>query len=411
MTVSDRFHPSRPAPLSVLLSLDARFRLAPEELDRLARAAGEASPAEWEEAVEETCFRWTAGLLCHHLRQAGVEPPAKLQREYRRIAMEAVLDEAELRRLGEALRGAGVGVLLIKGAALKGLVYTNPGLRPADDSDWVIRTSGDWEAACRILAGQGYASSEGGLGAAWERGRFVVELHRNVLGDERVAGRVSGGGKGGGDADEAVWARSLPAPAGGPFRMPAPEDHLLILCAHLMKHNLEPGIWFADLEGLLLAGPGLDWEAVLDRARAWGLLRPLAYALRGLGLLGEGTPGSPALALPPGVRAALTEVRPGALDRLLLSLAGQGARLRGEKEEWERPPIGNLLWLSSREGAGSKLRLLREAAFPRHEVMEQIYPGYHPALRGWFLLRRAADLLRLAARVAAQAALRRPGGR
>jgi len=99
-----------------------------------------------------------------------------------------------------------------------------------------------------------------------------------------------------------------------------------------------------------------------------------------------------------------------ALDRLLLSLAGRSTRLRGEKEEWERPPIANLLWLSSQEGLWAKLGLLREAAFPRHEVMAQIYPGYRPALRGWFLLRRAADLLRLALRLAGRLGRGRSGG-
>lgn len=389
-------------PLEVLLSLDSRFRLEAGELDLLARAAREASPEEWEEVVAETLFRWTAGLLSHHLRRAGVEPPAKLQEEYRRVALEAVLDEAELGRLGPALRAAGVEVLLIKGAVLKGLVYTNPGLRPSDDSDWVVRAPEGWEAACRVLAAQGYRPSEEGSDAAWEQGRFVVELHRNVLGDERVLARLPGGGDGAGGEgpDGAVWARSLPSPLGEPYRMPAAEDHLLILCAHLMKHNLEPGIWFADLEALLLAHPGFDWEAALARASAWGLLRPLAYALRSLGLLGGGRPGAPALPLPPPVREALAEVRPGRLDRLLLSLAGRSARLRGEKEEWERPPVANLLWLSSQRGLGAKFRLLAEAAFPRHEVIGQIYPRYRPALRGWFLLRRAADLLRLAARLA-----------
>ena len=387
-------------PREVLLALDSRFRLEPGELDLLARAAREASPAEWEGVIEETLFRWTAGVLCHHLRGAGVEPPAKLQKEYRRIALEAVQDEAELRRLGPALRAGGVAVLLIKGAALKGLVYGNPGLRPADDSDWVVRTSGEWEAARHVLADHGYRVSEGGYDATWERERFVVELHRNVIGDERVEARAQAGREGGRGEEEAVWARSRPAPQGEPFRVPAPEDHLLILCAHLMKHNLEPGIWFTDLEALLRSEAGLDWGAVLSRARARGLLRPLAYALRSLGALGGGEFGAPPLDLPPGVRGALMEVRPGALDRLLLSLAGRSTRLRGEKEEWERPPIANLLWLSSQEGLWAKLGLLREAAFPRHEVMAQIYPGYRPALRGWFLLRRAADLLRLALRLA-----------
>ena len=170
-------------PRQVLLALDSRFRLEPEEREALARAARDASPGEWEEVIEEALFRWTAGVLCHHLREAGVEPPAALQEEYNRVALEAVMAEAELRRLAPALARAGARVLLIKGAALKPLVYRNPGLRPADDSDWVVRSREDWEAAARALEALGYAGPGGEWEGFWERGEFVVEKTRRISRD------------------------------------------------------------------------------------------------------------------------------------------------------------------------------------------------------------------------------------
>ncbi len=167
---------SRPAEL--ILSLDSRFCLDESERASLARAAREASPAEWEGVVREVTIRFTGGLLCHHLRAAGIEPPLSLQKKYRKVALAQAAVETELRRIAPVLREAGVRVLLIKGAALKGLVYENPGVRPAGDADWVLRTKEDWERAARTLGPLGYEPSEGGF---WIRGPFEMAFHLSVV--------------------------------------------------------------------------------------------------------------------------------------------------------------------------------------------------------------------------------------
>ncbi|MEE9274022.1 MAG: nucleotidyltransferase family protein [bacterium] len=370
--------------------------MSAREAGRFARGASEASEAVWCEAVEEALRRGAGGLLFHHLRAAGVEPPAELRAEHRRIAISNAAWEAELRRLGGALREEGVRVLLIKGAALQESVYRDAGLRRMDDVDWVVRQEAELEAATQALEALGYERDET-YSNLWARGNLLIDLHRNVWGDERVVSRarLAGGGM-----NEGVWARSRSSFLGEPYRIPAPEDHLLILCAHLMKHNFEPGIWFADLEAILLQEERFDWKAALDRARAWGLVRPLSYAFRSMGALAAGGLGGAPPLLPEEVRGALEGVRPTRLDGFLLSLAARGRWIEGEKEEWEQPPVANLLWLSSLEGLRAKARLLWEAAFPRGEVMGEIYPSYRPSLRWWFMARRAGDLLRLGAHLA-----------
>ena len=260
----------------------------------------------------------------------------------------------------------------------------------------------DWETAKRELRTLGYKPSGHGDDSRWKRGPFIVELHHNVLGDERVAARISGLGASNAEIDGEVWARARPLVLGEPFLMPAPEDHLLIMCAHLMKHGFEPCIWFVDLEALLLETESFDWAAALDRADRWGLLRAVAFAFRNLGALGGiENLGERGDLLPPGVRAQLAEIRLTSLDSYLLTLAAKGERISGEKKEWRRVPIGNLLWLSSQPTFAGKIRLLWEASFPRGEVMEEIYPDYRPAMRWWFMARRAADLVRLGGRVLA----------
>lgn len=384
-------------PGDILLDFSSRFRLTPDETAILRKAAAQASVEEWAEVEGEAFYRRTAGLLCHHLRGAGLEPSEDLRGEYTEIARANMVFEAELRRIAPYLREAGLRILLIKGSALHHAVYRNPGIRPFEDSDWVLANENDASEAGRVLQGIGYEACGDDASPKWVRDRFAIEFHRNFLGDERVAARSSGIETGGENHDGGVWRRALASALGEPFLVPSAEDHLIILCAHLMKHNFEPGIWFTDLQALLAETPAFDWEAAILSARSWGLLRPVAFAFRNLGVLDEWS-GFP-IPIPRETRWALTSVRRTFLDKILLALAARGGRLAGEKEEWERVPVANLLWLSSLESPGEKFRLLWEAAFPRGEVMAGMYPAYCSGFRWWFMLRRTVELARLAFRL------------
>ncbi|MBT3433681.1 MAG: nucleotidyltransferase family protein [Nitrospinaceae bacterium] len=388
--------------VEVFRSLAGRYRLTEMEVESLFIAAQKMTEDEWKVVIEESIYKETAGLLCHHLREAGVEPPKILKAEYKWIALSNTMIEVELIRLAPELLEAGARVLLIKGTALHQWVYKNPGIRNFEDSDWVFPDRTTADAAARVLGSLGYKSSGNQDNLLWRNGPFKIEFHMNILGDERVAARVSGLEAKNGVIDDEVWSRCRPAILGAPYLMPAPEDHLLILCAHLMKHNLEPGIWFADIEALLTETEDFDWDVVLERAQRWRLIRPLAFAFRNLGALGvEGQIGGREGILPPQVRFKLAEVHPTRMEAYLLALAATGGRISGEKKEWTRAPLANLLWLSSQQTLREKIKLLWEAAFPRHEVMSDIYPNYRAMLRWWFMVRRAVDLGRLGARVLA----------
>lgn len=388
--------------LEVFRSLAGRYRLTKKELESLFHAAQTASEDEWKVAVEESIYRETAGLFCHHLREAGVEPPNILKAEYKWTALSNTMIEVELIRLAPELHQVGVRVLLIKGTALHQSVYKNPGVRNFEDSDWVFPDRAAADSAAHVLGSLGYESSGNQDNSVWKHGPFKMEFHMNTLGDERVAARIAGLEAKNGLIDGEVWSRSRPTVLGAPYLMPAPEDHLLILCAHLMKHNLEPGIWFADLEALLVETEDFDWDAVLERAWRWRLIRPLAFAFRNFGALEvEDRIGGRGGILPPRVQKTLMEVHPTRMDAYFLALAATGGQISGEKKEWARVPLANLLWLSSQRTLSGKIRLLWEAAFPRHEVMSEIYPDYRAGLRWWFMARRAVDLIRLGARVLA----------
>ena len=387
----------------VLLASCGRFLLNPEMRERLVRAAGEATSADWSEVVEKALHIGGGGLLHHHLTAAGVAPPSELREAYRWIATLNADWEEEHRRIGEALREVDVPVLLIKGAALQERVYQDAGLRYMEDADWVLREETGRAAAIRVLGTLGYRQADSAFPNIWEREDFLIDLHTSFLGDDRIRARTRSARESerGGEAEAGIWERARPSTVGESFFVPAPEDHMLILCNHLMKHSFEPGPWFSDLEALLAAEPGFDWGATLERARAWGVLRSLAYAFWALGALEDGAGASCAsIHLPEKIRRTLIEVRPTRLDRMLLSIAAKGERLTGEKTEWANgPPVANLLCLSSADGLRAKFGLLWEAVFPRDEVMAQIYSAYRPINRWWLMAVRTGSLLRLGTRI------------
>jgi hypothetical protein len=268
-----------------------------------------------------------------------------------------------------------------------------------DDVDWILRRGEDIALARRVLEKCGYAPGGEAFPNIWAREGFLIDLHTDILGEERRAFRM--------DAPEIfaeksrivaeIYSRAQTSLLGEPYLVPSPEDHLIILCAHMMKQNFESGIWFSDLEALLSCEPDFGWEVFLGRAEAWGLIRPVAYAFKRVGALGD----ERRVTVPPEALGRLREVRPTRLDGALLALSERGLTLAGEKDAWRHPPVANLFWLSSRRGLWAKARLLWEAAFPAGGAMAEIYPSYRPALRWWFLARRAGDLFRLGARVLA----------
>lgn len=387
------------SPSNLLVRYASQFRLNDGQKRLLLRAAFQAGEEVWASVENEVLYRRTAGLLCHHLREIGFPPSDILKEEYAKIARRNMLFEAELRRIAPLMKKEGIRVLLIKGSGLHQTVYRNPGLRPFEDSDWVLENESDIVLAGRVLKLAGYELRGDEDSPKWVRGVFSIELHRNFLGDERIIARASAvdSGEEGKCAGRRVWDRSISSPLGGPYLIPAPEDHLIILCCHLMKHNLEPGIWFVDIQALLEDSPAFDWGAFLSRALSWGLLRPVVFTFRNLGVL-DGTE-EQSLSLPVEVKRAMASVRLTFLDKFLLSLAERGARVSGEKDAWGRIPVANLLWLSSMKTFGSKARLLWEAAFPRSEVASAICPAGSSRSRWGFLVYRTWELVRLAIRV------------
>ncbi len=202
------------------------------------------------------------------------------------------------RRAIDALQAAGSEVLVLKGAALIGPVYEDPGARPMGDVDLAVPPPRIGEAV-RVLQGAGLTAIEGDperlLAARHslafrDPGGQEVDLHRGMLWQPTL--------------DEEFWRGSVEAEvAGARVRILNPADQLLHVCAHGAAWNpVHPVRWVADSFKTVEAGGWeLDWQRFAAMARRGSLAAPIAAALDVLADDLEAP-------VPEGVRAELSRV-------------------------------------------------------------------------------------------------------
>lgn len=162
----------------------------------------------------------------------------RLQQAYRLHTLQSAVHERELIQLVSFLHSAGLEPLLGKGWAIARL-YPEPGLRPYGDFDLYVRPE-EYAATEAALRGPGAPACAIDLhrGSAELDDRSFDELYRRsqfvALGDTRV--RIFG-----------------------------PEDHLRLLCLHMLRHGAWRPLWLCDVALALEARPaGFDWDYFLS---------------------------------------------------------------------------------------------------------------------------------------------------
>lgn len=190
----------------------------------------------------------------------------RFRESYRLQTLRAAVREGELESLFALLGAAGVDALLVKGWAA-GRAYPEQGLRPTGDIDLYVRPS-QCAAAREVLR-----SPEGR--------RFWVDLHEGF-------GELSE------SKAEELYARSRLLSVGGSrVRVPGEEDHLRLLCFHLLRHGAWRPLWLCDVAAAVESrGEGFDWGLLLggSRRRANWVLSALGLAHGLLGARVEETP-------------------------------------------------------------------------------------------------------------------------
>ena len=209
----------------------------------------------------------------------------RLRELYERHAARHADRVAKLAEIGAALDGAGITVVVLKGAALGSVVYRDPAFRTMGDVDLLARRD-DLAAASRVLRRLGYTPDDSWRTEAWYEahhhhlapliapdGSLIVELHGSIVeaGEARVP--VDG-----------LWERAgLERIGGARFRVLAPSDLLLHLCLHLAHDNLFVDGKLRDLrdmaETIRHYGEAIDWDAVVGQARTWQVTRYVYWSL------------------------------------------------------------------------------------------------------------------------------------
>jgi hypothetical protein len=208
---------------------------------------------------------------------------------------------AALRSVLQELHAAGVGTLLLKGAALSYEAFRDPGVRPMGDCDLAVPVS-QVPRAVDVLRTAGFqpvvpfdamlVTRRHSTPFRDVQGR-EIDLHWHVLPEDIGPG-----------ADGPFWEASRPLVCDGvQTRTLCPADHLLLIASHAMQGSLNtsPIYWIADAVVLLQRSTGeVDWPRLVEQAR----LRKLTLTVRRSLEYVADTFGAP---VPRAVRTALGE--------------------------------------------------------------------------------------------------------
>jgi hypothetical protein len=206
------------------------------------------------------------------------------------------------------LEDAGVTYAAIKGFATAPL-YGRIHLRRIADLDLVIRPR-DLASAEDVLIRRGYrVEKRDAIEVSFEPpplGPPLEETRRAFLPPVDLHVRLSYEGQFDLDIDEMLGRAVLSSMGPGPLRVLAPEDAVLVACSDAARDCfMRKGRSIADIAVLATTSP-VDWDAVVERARSYGLAAAawiaLSCARRTLGA--RIPPGAIARLTPSPVRAA-----------------------------------------------------------------------------------------------------------
>lgn len=173
---------------------------------------------------------------------AGLE----LQEAYRYHAVRTLVREHAIKKVLTLLYREGVPPILVKGWAAARL-YPEPGLRPYGDIDLVVRPEQHSAAAAAIAAA---------IAANEIETEYYIDLHRGFEGLDDHS------------YDELYSRSTIIKLDDVDVRVLSPEDHLRVLCVHLLHHNAFRPLWLCDIAvAVENRANDFDWERCLGGNR------------------------------------------------------------------------------------------------------------------------------------------------
>jgi hypothetical protein len=278
------------------------------------------------------------------LPKEGIDPwlRATLRRRHEQRAAATLAQGLALCEVLERLDRTGIPVVVMRGLRAIEWIYKDAGARPFEDHDLLIRP-GDDSGARSALTALGYGEAAPGL---FRRATVSIDLHTDPIGARRRPSRAR------------LFPIDVPAlfrdadpgwVGGGPALLLTPEDDVLLLALHLVKHSFDRLIRTADLAHLVAErAAALCWEAVREKAERARSLRIVGLALAASESLG--------VVAPPVVRLAEPE---SLFESLLLR---QARALR------PLPYSGDMVMALGARSLRDRLRFLFDAVAPRGEA-------------------------------------------
>ena len=277
----------RPSTPHELVCLALRTLCDADAACALAVAVGDPG-VDWKAVCRLADAERVAPLLSRALRPLPTVPAEvarRLRDAHHRAAASNLLLRRELTGVLQALDGAGIPALVLKGAALAETVYPNIALRPMQDLDLLLWQR-DLPRALATLAGLGFAAdrveARTGTGAAYEnewhlhkqRGRkTTIEIHWSLFDSPHYQSAL---------AMDWFWDTADTAMiADTPARMLGPEAQLLHLCGHLrLHHRGDELLWLYDVAQVIAAWHArIDWRSLLEQACRFDLVLSLRDVL------------------------------------------------------------------------------------------------------------------------------------
>ena len=214
-------------------------------------------------------------LLFHRLDSidwSGVpaEVQASLRAIYRGSAGWNLMLSSHLVELVDELAKLGIRAIAYKGLAVAEAYYHSQLLRPIGDVDLVVSPEG-FESACQAAHRIGYREIDAcGYSRSLVRGHVEIEIHRQFSHANFPLDL----------SFDALWNRAeLVRIADREVTTFAPEDALILLSAHGVRHLWKRLIWLVDVAQLLAARPQMHWGIVSERADSIGCRRVVALSL------------------------------------------------------------------------------------------------------------------------------------
>ncbi len=203
---------------------------------------------------------------------------AAIRDALRAMALEGETSRTYVAEALDALRGAGLAPLVVKGPALAALAYGDPTVRPYDDVDLLLDGPGRAQAL-DVLQRVGWHDSRNTPPLAQ---RHLLRTTEDLaLVHPRCEVAIELVHPGGILRDAAPAAESPPCPFeihGAVATAPSKADHFLYCAAHGAKHGYTRLVWLADLDRLAVNFTDADWASVVAQARVRRLTRALGLS-------------------------------------------------------------------------------------------------------------------------------------